>query len=94
MYAAVPRITPAWVIAGAVMVGDLDASGAPPTGSMRFRQAKVEHLHRAVRAHLDVRRLQIAMDDSLLVRGFQRLRNLLRNGQRLIERNGSAREAL
>ena len=43
----------------------------------RLRQTEVEHLHRAVGADLDVGRLQIAMDDALLVRGFERLGDLL-----------------
>ena len=36
--------------------------------------------------HFDVRGLQIAMDDALLVRGFERLGNLLRDRQRLLDR--------
>ena len=53
----------------------------------RLRQAEVQHLHRAVRSHLDVRRLQVAMDDALLVRRFERLGDLLRDGQRLVDRD-------
>ena len=34
------------------------------------------------------------MDDGLLVRRFECLRNLLRNGQRLVERHGAARQPL
>jgi len=34
------------------------------------------------------------MDDPLLVRGFQRLGDLLRNGERLIEGNRAAGDAL
>ena len=34
------------------------------------------------------------MDDPLLVRGFERLRDLLRDGQGFVERQGSARDAL
>jgi hypothetical protein len=33
----------------------------------KLRQPEVEHLDRAVVAHLDVGRLQVAMDDALLV---------------------------
>ena len=40
----------------------------------RFRQPEVQNLHRAVGADLDVRGLEIAMDDALLVRRFERLR--------------------
>jgi hypothetical protein len=34
------------------------------------------------------------MDDALLVRGFERLRNLLRDRQRLLDRDRAARNAL
>ena len=60
----------------------------------RFREAEVEHLHRAVRPHLDVGRLQIAMDDALLVRRFERFGDLLRDRQRLVERDRPARDAV
>ena len=42
----------------------------------RLRQAEVEHLHDAVRSQLDVGRLQVAVDDPLLVGGFERLGDL------------------
>ncbi len=88
MYAAVPRIIPACVIAGDVTVGEFMRLGARRSGGVeRLRKTEVEHLHRAVRAHLDVGGLQITMNDALLVRGFQRLRDLLRDGQRFIERH-------
>ena len=45
-------------------------------------------------AHLDVRGLQIAMDDPLLVRRFERLGDLLRDRQRLVDRDRAARDAL
>src|SRR6266545_6263468 len=48
----------------------------------------------AVRGQCDVRRLQIAMDDALLVRGFERLRHLPCNGQRLIDRHRATRDPL
>ena len=87
MYAAVPRIIPACVIAGVVIVGDIDTLGDDRArGLHRLRQAEVEHLHRAVGADLDVRGLQIAMDDALLVRGFERLGDLLRDRQRFVDR--------
>ena len=82
-------------VACAVSVGRVGDVGARGAGRIhRFRQAEVEHLHRAVAAHLDVRGLQIAVDDPLLVRGFERLGDLLRDGQRVVERHGSARDAL
>ena len=52
----------------------------PDPGSRvhRFRQPEVEHFDGAVGADLDVRGLQIAMDDPLLVCGFERLGDLFR----------------
>ena len=98
MYAAVPRIIPACVIAGVVIVGDCDTTLACADCARRrlhrLRQPEVEHLHRAVAAHLDVRGLQIAMDDALLVRRFERLGNLLRDRERLIERDRTSSDAL
>ena len=96
MYAAVPRIIPACVIAGVVIVGDMRHVRAAPSPRRlhRLRQPEVEHLHRAVGAHLDVRGLQIAMDDALLVRGFERVGDLLRDRQRFVERDRAARDAL
>ena len=44
--------------------------------------------------HLDVGGLQIAMDDALLVRRFERLGDLLRDGQRLIDGNRPLRDAV
>ena len=57
-----------------------------------LRQPEVEHFHRAVGAHLDIRGFQIAMDDALVVRGFQGVCDLLRNRQRVVQRHGSARD--
>ena len=94
MYAAVPRIIPACVIAGVVIVGTSTCSAMNSRWLHRFRQAEVEHLHRAVGADLDVRGFQVAMDDALLVRRFQRLGNLLRDRQRFVDRDRAARDAL
>ena len=60
----------------------------------RLGQPEVEHLHRAVGPHLDVRGLEIAMNDPLFMRGFERLRDLLRDRQRLVDRDRPARNAL
>ena len=98
MYAAVPRIIPACVIAGDVMVGDCVSPPEPeawsPSRIERLRQPEVEHLHRAVGSDFDVCRLEIAMDDALLVRGFERVRDLLRDRQRLVERDRAPRDPL
>ena len=59
-----------------------------------LRQPEVEHLHGAVRRDLDVRRFQIAVDDALLVRGFERLRDLARDRERLLNRQRTQRQTL
>ncbi len=43
------------------------------------------HLHDAVRRERDVRRLQIAVDDTAFVRRIERLRDLPRDRQRFVE---------
>ena len=67
------------------MVGECDR---PSAGFSRtigvnrtvgLRQPEVQHLHRAIGFDLDVGGLQIAMDDALLVRGLERLGDLLRD---------------
>ena len=50
-----------------------------------LRQPEVQQLHHAVRRDLDVRGLQVAMDDPLFVRGFERLGNLRRYRKRLTD---------
>ena len=89
-YAAVPRMTPAYV-ACTDSVGEFIAHrGLRPDARRRCRrlgEAEVEDLHRAVGAHFDVRGLEIAMDEPLLVCGFERLGNLFRDRQRLVDRN-------
>ena len=100
MYAAVPRIIPAWVIAGEVIVGGASSRVRGLTVLRVLRswsalcESEVEHLHRAVGAHLDVRGLEIAMDDALLVRRFERFRDLSRDRQRLVDRDRSACDPL
>jgi hypothetical protein len=49
-----------------------------------LRQSKVQHFHHALGCDLHVGRFQIPVGDSLFVRGFERLSNLPRNGQRLL----------
>ena len=63
-------------------------------GLQGLGQAKVEHLHGAVRADFDVGGLQVTVDDPLLVRRLQRLRDLLRDRQRVVEGDLSARDPL
>jgi hypothetical protein len=73
-------------------IGDVD--GGRTSRVHGFRKAEVEHLDGAVAAHFDICRLQVAVDDPLLVRGFQRLRDLPRDGQGFVERHGSTRDVL
>ena len=58
-----------------------------------LRQTEVHHLDRAIGPNLDVGRLQIPVDDSLLVRGVEGFRDLARDGQGLADRNRPAGEA-
>jgi hypothetical protein len=60
----------------------------------RLRQAEVQDLHGAIGTDLHVGRLQIAMNDRLLVRRFEGFGNLARDGQRLVERDRAARQPL
>ena len=54
-------------------------------------QTEVEHLDGAVRSDLDVGRLQIAVNDALLVGGVEGFRDLSRNWQRFVDRDPSLR---
>jgi hypothetical protein len=56
----------------------------------RLCQSEIEHFHLAVGRELDVRRLQVAVNDAAFVRRFERLRDLLRNLQSFIDRNRAA----
>ena len=60
---------------------------APLAASSAFASPKSSTFTVPSVANLDVRRLQVAMDDALLVRRFERLGDLLRDRQRLVERN-------
>ena len=75
MYAAVPRMTPRWSSPPprASATSRRSEARRPDAGAHRFREAEVEDLHGAVRLHLDVRGLEVAMDDAPLMSRFQRL---------------------
>ena len=80
-----------------MIVGDCDrcvALARVLLGCQRLREPEVQHLHGPVRAQLDVRGLQIAVDDALLVRGLERFGDLFRNRQRFVDRDRPARNAL
>ena len=66
---------PACVIASE-SVGDVVGLAAVDGGarSVRLGEAEIQHLDRAVGSDLDVGGLEIAMDDALFVRGFERRR--------------------
>ena len=57
---------------------------APGFRLERFGQPEVEHLHHAVKPHLDVGRFEIPMDHALLMRSFEGFGDLPGNGQRFI----------
>ena len=56
-------------------------------GDHRLGQAEVEYFDRAVRPDFYVGRLEIAMDDALLVRGFECVGYLPRDVERVLERD-------
>ena len=51
----------------------------------RLCETEVQHLHGAVRTDLDVRGLEIAMDDAELVGGFERIDDLSRDGSASVD---------
>ena len=86
---------PIAVIAGLVIVGEAVASPPlPPIGLQRLREAEVQHLHRAVGSQLHIRGLEIAVDDPLLVGGFERFGDLPRNRERFLDGNRSKCDAI
>ena len=60
----------------------------------RLGEPEVEHLDPALRRHLDVGRLEVAVDDALRVRGFERLGDLPEDGDDVLGGHRSALEAL
>ncbi len=75
------------------MVGDCVRRPKPEARSLKPpfpRQPEVQHLHRAVGFDLDIRGLEIAIDDPLLVRGLERLGDLFGDRQRLVEWDAAA----
>jgi len=60
----------------------------------RLGEAEVQHLDRAIRSHLDVRRLQIAVNDPGGVRGLERVGNLSRDRQGFVEWKGTTGDAI
>jgi hypothetical protein len=60
----------------------------------RLRQPEIEDLHHAVGCKLDVGRLEIAVNDSLFMRGVECVGNLLRDDEGLADRQRAALHAL
>jgi len=56
----------------------------PRPRAKRLRQPEVQHLDSGIGSQLDVGRLQVAVDDALLVSGLERLGNLSGDGERLV----------
>ena len=83
-----------------VIAGDGDrrrlrrACASVPAGSIALARPKSSTFTVPSGRDLDVGGLQIAVDDALLVRRFERLGDLLRDRQRLVERNRAARDPL
>ena len=59
-----------------------------------FRQTEIRHLHPAAAIQQDVFRLDVAMDDALVVRELERITNLRDNGQRLARGNATGVQAI
>ncbi len=85
MYAAVPRITPSWVPCAAVRVGDCinvgerarsAAEASARAGLHRFGQPEIEDLGLSFTGSLYVLGFEIAVNNSLVVGLFERLRDL------------------
>ena len=60
----------------------------------RLREPEIEQFDGAVGSDLDIGGFEIAMDDALVVRGFERLRDLPRDSQRFVERNPALSDAI
>ncbi len=63
-------------------------------GNGRLGQTEVQHLHDAGGRDLDVGRLQIPVDDALLVGRVQRVGNLARDRQRVSQGERPARQSI
>src|SRR5262245_37258061 len=63
-------------------------------GFSKLGETKIKHLDGPVGSHLDVRRLEVSVNDSLLVRSLERLSNLPCYGKRFIEPNRTSCNSL
>ena len=75
-----------------------DVSAGRVDGAVRrigeLREAEVEHLDCAVGPQLDVGRFEVAVDDAVLVRRFERLGDLPRDREGLVHRQSPAGDSL
>jgi hypothetical protein len=84
MYAAVPMMMP-----GCVAVASAVGASVKPeslSAGWSFASPKSEHLQEARGRDLDVRRLQVTMNDALFVRGIERIDNLTRDAEHVRHR--------
>ena len=80
---------------GDAIVGESSAVAvADAAGSIAFASPKSSTFTVPSGAHLDVGGLEIAVDDALLVRGFERFGDLLGDRQRFVKRNRPLRDAI
>ena len=85
-----PAAVPVWA-----SVGDCERSEDAGAGALPgLGEAEVEDLHLAVRRDLHVGGLQVAVDDALLVRLLERLGDLPRDRERLVDRDRPALQPL
>ena len=88
-------MTPASVGAGLSTVGDCVRSLGAAAWLERLGEPEVQDLHRAIRPQLDVRRLEIPVDDALVHAPLRAPRRSdAGDRQRLIERDGTFRQAI
>ena len=85
-----PASVPAAIVGGAT--APARAVPARPGGGLG--EAEVGHLHLAVGRQLDVRGLQVAVDDAVLVGLLERLGDLLRDRDRLVHGDRAALQPL
>jgi hypothetical protein len=92
MYDAVPRITP-W----SVPCARAATARRGLAGELRLhqlRETKVENLHFALARELNVRGLQVPVNDSPLVRCLQSFGYLVKQSAGIVVRDGAARDSL
>ena len=70
------------------------AAGSRPRVPNQFRQPEIRHLHAPAAVEQNVLRLDVAVDDALVVGELQRVANLRHDGQRLARRNAAGVEQL